>query len=294
MLTARPIVRIKKFHTRLILLNHGTQHRFGGNAVFPHFHKKLQISPKIRIFLTGFPQSFLIFLHGEAKKLAGCFGAYSLTQARHTFKSRQIHGVQEQTQIRKHVFDMGSFRIFHPAVFFKTDTELVQLDFQMIRLIPRPKKHGYIRPLLRMQKLVYHAGGDTRLRYVAERTHNLHAYRVFLTAALRKQMLLIPDGRVFQNSVGNIQNRLNGAVIFFQTHNFTAGEKFRKFQNILHVRPAERINRLGVVADSHDRRIPAGQKTHEPSLHHVGILVFIHHDMAEAFMHALQKRRVLF
>ena len=98
-----------------------------------------------------------------------------------------------------------------------------------------------------------------------------------------------------QKAVGHVQHGLGGAVILLQADDARARKKFGEIQNIADIGPAKGIDGLGFVAHGHDVAgygcgFPAvrilvgrpGQQAHNAGLDQIGVLVFVHQDMAEA------------
>ena len=54
-----------------------------------------------------------------------------------------------------------------------------------------------------------------------------------------------------------------------------------KLEDILEIGASPRVNALCVVADDHHVSVPAGNRVDELRLNAVGILIFIHKDVAE-------------
>ena len=80
---------------------------------------------------------------------------------------------------------------------------------------------------------------------------------------------------------GRRQNMRGRAVILFQTDHGSAGKILFKSQDIAHFGPAPAIDRLIVIAHAADVFMPPRQQAQPQVLGHVGILIFVHKDVAE-------------
>ena len=94
-----------------------------------------------------------------------------------------------------------------------------------------------------------------------------------------------------QEIVGHFQYRSGRTVIFFQPDDTRAGEQPGKVQYVADIGPAKSVDGLGLVPHGHNvarqggSRFPVwlrpGQQTYYTGLHQVGILIFVHKDVAE-------------
>ena len=83
------------------------------------------------------------------------------------------------------------------------------------------------------------------------------------------------------------------AVILLQPHDMRAREILFKPQDIAHLGPAPAVDRLVIIADAADVFMPTGEKTQPEVLGHVGILVFVHKDIAEPALVLIQDVRMV-
>ena len=79
-------------------------------------------------------------------------------------------------------------------------------------------------------------------------------------------------------SVRYVQNFRHAAVIHFNFEHLRIRIPLRKFEDVLEVRAAPRIDRLRVVANHHHVAVVAGEQVHEVSLNFVRVLIFIYED----------------
>ena len=100
-------------------------------------------------------------------------------------------------------------------------------------------------------------------------------------------------GVVGNHPVGRVQDGLGGAVILFQPDDLGVGEGLFKAHNILNGGPPELVNAL-VVVPHHTEVAPLlCQQPHKQVLGVVGILIFVHHEIAEFVLVKLQHLRAL-
>ena len=84
------------------------------------------------------------------------------------------------------------------------------------------------------------------------------------------------------DGVGQVQDGLGAAVILLQLDDPGAGEQVGKIHDVPEVGPPKGIDGLGVVPHGHDVLMGIGQELHQFGLEAVGVLVFVHHQVAEA------------
>mmetsp|Transcript_29177 Transcript_29177/g.56349 ORF Transcript_29177/g.56349 Transcript_29177/m.56349 type:complete len:659 (+) Transcript_29177:738-2714(+) len=77
------------------------------------------------------------------------------------------------------------------------------------------------------------------------------------------------------------QDMRGGAVVLLKPHHMRAGKVGLEPQDIAHLCPAPAIDRLIIIAHAADILVPLGQQAQPEILGHVGILVFVHEDVAE-------------
>ena len=84
------------------------------------------------------------------------------------------------------------------------------------------------------------------------------------------------------------QDVLGGAVVLLQAHHLGPGEVLLEMQNVLDGGPPELVDALVVVAHHAQVAAALGQQTDKPVLGVVGVLVLVHHQVAEAVLVVLQ------
>ena len=117
-------------------------------------------------------------------------------------------------------------------------------------------------------------------------------------SALRPQVFRITPPRRSHDCIGCFENRHYASVVLFECDGRGAWELFGKAENVFHRRAPETVNRLGIVADNHDRAAgrrrclldgPAGRASHQGPhsledrcLHRVGVLILVHEHVLKA------------
>ena len=90
-----------------------------------------------------------------------------------------------------------------------------------------------------------------------------------------------PPRVVADHGVGRVQHVLGGPVVLLQFDHKGVRINFFKIQNIADICAAESVDGLVVIADDAQISVFAGQQAHQFELRVVGILVLVHHDIAE-------------
>ena len=104
---------------------------------------------------------------------------------------------------------------------------------------------------------------------------------LFARAVRRPEVLALALAVVCDHGVGGVQNILRRTVILFQADDSRVRVTCFKAQDILDRRAAEAVNALVVVADHADVAVAVRQKPRQAVLCMVGILILIHHHIAE-------------
>ena len=131
---------------------------------------------------------------------------------------------------------------------------------------------------LRGQYFFYFSGDEhTLLRFVGGLNY---FYFSALIAAGPQFFFRFVDVFLYDR-VSRVQNILGAAVIFFQKNYLGLGVVFFKGENIPKVGPAESVNRLPVVAHHADVFVFLRQQFQKNILGAVGVLVFVHQNIAE-------------
>ena len=106
------------------------------------------------------------------------------------------------------------------------------------------------------------------------------------------ESLVLPPLVIADHCIGRIQNMTGGTVILLQLNDFCPRKCTFKIQDIADVGTTELINRLVIIAYHAEVFIFSGQKLNQTKLRRVGILVLIHHDIAETLLIIFQHIRI--
>ena len=110
---------------------------------------------------------------------------------------------------------------------------------------------------------------------------------------LRPKALGLPVPVVLDHGICRIQDILRGPVVLLQSDHLRIRKDLFKLQNVFYIRTAEFINRLVVIAHNTDVVVLCRQETHKHKLRGVCILIFIHGDITEPLLEALQDLRIM-
>ena len=112
-------------------------------------------------------------------------------------------------------------------------------------------------------------------------------------ARVREQALLLAVLVVRDDGVGRRQDIAHAAVVLLQLHHLGLGVVALEFQDVAQVGAAPRIDGLVVVAHHHDVAALGGEQLGDGVLGAVGVLVLVHHEVAEAVLIGLAHVRVV-
>ena len=196
----------------------------------------------------------------------------------------------DETQQRQHVLDVRGIEKFQPAELYERDVAAGQFDFERTAVARCPEQHRLLLQeragLAVLQDALDDAAGLV----------GLVAYGNELR--LRGGRPLGPEvlGEAFpgktDDAVGGGEDGLRRAIIAIQRDD--AGgrrELVGKVQDVAHGRGAERVDRLGIVADH--RQAPAAglQRQQDRGLQAVRVLVFVDQNVIEAAADVVGQRR---
>ncbi len=132
---------------------------------------------------------------------------------------------------------------------------------------------------------------ESRLHVLVLRAHEERAKAAL---ALREQRFGVFLAGARNHVVGDVEDSLDRAVVLFELDDFRAGKNRGEIHDVAEVGPAERIDRLRVVADRHHVAMIHREQPHQVGLDQVGVLVLVDHDVAIAVRHAAPHVLVLF
>ena len=290
--SARPVVGIGLFHAGPVLLHDGREDARRTEFPRPQRIQKVQIRPQA--FMPGqrLAQGGRVAGNQRRMNLARRLRADTRMERRHTLKGRQIQRVDQQARIGDGILDVRGLGIAQAAVFAKGDAALIERHFQLKGVKARPEQHGDFVGTVAIEQVLDPGGHDGGLRLVAQGRDQPHRRAALLP---REKMLAEGFRGVRQHAVGHVQNGFRGTIVFFQPDDARPGKKRGKIEDIADVGAAKGVDGLGLVAHRHDvahflRRGVGrpGQQAHDTRLHEVGILIFVHENMAKAGAQSLR------
>ena len=107
---------------------------------------------------------------------------------------------------------------------------------------------------------------------------------LFPISVFRPQLLVLAPFIAADHSVGSVQDMAGGTVILLQLDHFCPWKSFLKAQDIPDIRPAELVNGLVVVSHYAEILIFSRQQAHQLKLGVIGVLILVHHDIAEPLL----------
>ena len=115
----------------------------------------------------------------------------------------------------------------------------------------------------------------------------VHAYLLAVVRA-GEQLLLLAVLVVRDDGVGRGQHVAHAAVVLFQLHRVRVRVVLLELQDVADVGATPAVDGLVVVAHHHDVLVLRGQKPRDGVLGVVRVLVFVHHEVAEAVLIGVQ------
>ena len=176
------------------------------------------------------------------------------------------------------IFHMGGFHELKTTAFDERNFVPRQFDFQIEGMEARAKQHGDVpqRHAL-LAQFENFLTDKLRLHLLAA---GLDELGTRARAFAGEQALVVAFFGALNDLVGQIQNRLGAAVVFFELDDTRAGEVFGKIHDVAKIGAAERINALRVVADHRDVVVRRGEQPDDFRLQVIGVLIFVDHDEA--------------
>ena len=120
-------------------------------------------------------------------------------------------------------------------------------------------------------------------RLVSRGIKYTHMY-LFSRALVRPQRFVFAAGIVADHGVRGVKNILCGPVILFQLYNKSVGIDLFKIQNVADISSPESVDGLIVVADDAQISVFAGKEPYKFKLRVIGVLILVHHDIAETVL----------
>ena len=107
---------------------------------------------------------------------------------------------------------------------------------------------------------------------------------LFSCALVRPERFVFSSGIVADHCVCGIKHILCRSVVLLQFNYQSVGIDLFKIQNVADICSAEAVDRLIVISDHAEISVFSGQKPYKFKLRVIGILVFVHHNIAETFL----------
>ena len=181
--------------------------------------------------------------------------------------------IVEHPQQGHEVADVRRLEEAQAAVLDEGDVPATQLDLEQVTVVAGPGQHD-LGPQVdpRLEMLEDHLGHRVGLgRLVAaggEHRSPTGGHRG--PQRLGEAVVEVGDDRV-----GQVEDRLGGAVVLLEGHRRRSGEVPGEVQEVAHRRRPEGVDGLGVVAHDGDPRIATAQSPDDVGLQDVGVLVLV-------------------
>ena len=195
-----------------------------------------------------------------------------------------VLSVLHRLEIGDHVADLSAVVEVGAAHHVVRDARENKALFQRSGLGVCPVEHGKI-PVAQMPVVPALGGNVVRHKgRLVSGCPELAQMDLRALALVRPQGLLLAPRIVADHGVGRVQHVLGGPVVLLQFDHVSVRINFFKIQNVADIGTPEAVDGLVVVA--YDAQIPvlAGQQADQFELGVVGVLVLVHHDIAEAVL----------
>ena len=168
-----------------------------------------------------------------------------------------------------------------PAPDLEGNAPAGELHLKLHRVVVRPVEHGdlgerHVLLIAQRERAVHHEVG---LLHGVARGHEggLHPHVARGLEVLLELAPVVRDG-----SVGQREDVGRAPVVFFEAEEPGVGVALRKGDDVLEMSTPETVDALRVITHHCDVSLLTGQEVHQVGLHLVGVLVFIHEDVAKA------------
>ena len=198
---------------------------------------------------------------------------------RDTQQAGVIVGIEEQLEVRDEVADFAPVKKTLPADEVVADFGLAQRRLERAGLLVGAEQYRLLPPLH-----LFDAAIEVDLLH--QRLCLLFIVAEFpkrdrLSGSLvGPKFFLAPLNVVFDDRVGGLEDRVGGAVVLLKLDHLHLRKMFLKVEQIGHLGTAPAVDALVVVA--HDAKVSMlpGQAVYQLELRVVGVLIFVHHDVA--------------
>ena len=193
-----------------------------------------------------------------------------------------VRRIREYLQVRKDIPDFLSLVKTYAAKQPVGDAALDKLVLYCAGLVIRAVKHGKLIPCFALRRHF--------LYFFCHKTAFVIFVICFINMQYTAAVILSPKRFVLaglvivDNGVCGFQNFFCGTVILLQLDYDRAGEILFKIKDIADVRAAPAVNALVIVPHNTKILVFCRQKPHQFILAGICILIFIYHNIAEAFL----------
>ena len=175
---------------------------------------------------------------------------------------------------------MCRFGQLEAAAFVKLDIAARQFDFQLVRMVSGTKQHcDFTERNAVLVPLFDRVSDKASLCSFIGRSNDLRARSSLLTGEQGFGEFFLGIG---DDGVGQLKNGLGRAVVFFQFDRSRPRILFRKAHDIVEIRAAKTVDRLGIIAHHHDVVVAASEQADNVGLQLVGVLIFVDQQVQEA------------
>ena len=205
-------------------------------------------------------------------------------------KPREAVGrVVGQAQEGQEVLDVRGLEVAQPAVLDVGDVAAGELELEQARVVRRAHEHRLLAQggaaLARVEHALADLGG---LGGLVEAQHQLGRAAA---RALGAQGLAVGALGLRRHGVGDVEQRLGGAVVALERDHRRAGEVLGEGEDVLGRGRAEAVDRLQVVAHDGDVGALAAQAADEVDLEPVDVLVLVDEQVVDRARRAARRRR---
>ena len=203
-----------------------------------------------------------------------------------------VVGVRQQAQIRQHILNLCLVVKTLPARNLIRNPRRAQCVFKQPRLVVAAIQNGKIGKICAVNQLITRDLLGNEFRFVRFALARHHAHH-FALAQLRPQRFGEQLWVVGNHLVRHLQNPRGGTIILLQFDDFYLRIILLQTAQILHIRPAPRINRLVVIAHRRKPPLQAHQRTHQRILASVGVLAFVNQQILQTLLPLQARFRIL-
>src|SRR5216683_1931715 len=171
-------------------------------------------------------------------------------QENHPMPGDGILRIGDNAQVSQRVLDVRGLDELEAPPFHEGKAAPTQLQFQIKRMETGTEQYGDVRKwnflFAQFENFLRH---EARLVVLAL---GLNQHRSDALFSASEQILGVALLGLLDDLVRQVENRLGATVVLLQFDDFRAGKQSGKLQNVAHGSAAEAVDRLSIIADSHD------------------------------------------